>query len=198
MNVLCIGAHPDDIEIGCAGAVLQHTKRGDNVYFAIATNGVLGGHKRYEAETAAKALGVKECYLLDYVDGRIPITNQLVDELEQIIRLKNIDRVYSHSEKESHQDHRAVHYATLAAARKVPQRLFYEGPSTLVFHPSYFIELDYDDQLAKRAVLEIYQTQMQKNSFVVDSVFDKHRVHAAVSCREMGVMEAFEIGCFVQ
>ena len=43
MNVLAIGAHPDDLEYGCAGTLIQHAHRGDAVYLMIITDGDKGG-----------------------------------------------------------------------------------------------------------------------------------------------------------
>ena len=43
MNALAVGAHPDDIELGCAGTILSITKRGVKVWGLILTNGEKGG-----------------------------------------------------------------------------------------------------------------------------------------------------------
>ena len=70
MNILAIGAHFDDIELGCAGAIARHVAQGDQVYVYVATDSGfvnqkkevvrLGKVAREEAENAMKILGVKE------------------------------------------------------------------------------------------------------------------------------------------
>ena len=42
MNILAIGAHPDDIEYGCAGTLLEFKKRGHSIQLIIFTDGVIG------------------------------------------------------------------------------------------------------------------------------------------------------------
>ena len=69
MNVLAIGAHPDDIEINCGGTLLQCLKRGDNVTACHMSDGdmghvvimpeELGKIRRQEAQNAAKIAGYK-------------------------------------------------------------------------------------------------------------------------------------------
>ena len=43
MNVLAIGAHPDDLEIGCAGTLIRHAQKGDDVFMAVVTDSSMGG-----------------------------------------------------------------------------------------------------------------------------------------------------------
>ena len=44
MNVLAIGAHPDDIELGCGGTLLKHQKAGHNVYLCVMCDGKEAGN----------------------------------------------------------------------------------------------------------------------------------------------------------
>ena len=44
MNVLAVGAHPDDIEIGCGGTLLAHKAAGDTVTMLVLTDGRGNGH----------------------------------------------------------------------------------------------------------------------------------------------------------
>ena len=43
-NILAIGAHPDDVELGCGGTISKHLELGDEVYVLIMTNGEKGSH----------------------------------------------------------------------------------------------------------------------------------------------------------
>ncbi|HUF94094.1 MAG TPA: PIG-L family deacetylase, partial [Candidatus Limnocylindria bacterium] len=43
MNVLAIGAHPDDIEYGCGGMLIKYAERGHSVYMFVASDGARGG-----------------------------------------------------------------------------------------------------------------------------------------------------------
>ncbi len=43
MNILAIGAHPDDIEYACAGTLIRHAQKGDRVFLLVVTDGSAGG-----------------------------------------------------------------------------------------------------------------------------------------------------------
>ncbi len=51
-RILAVGAHPDDIELQCAGTLAKFAARGDQVFMAISTNGELGSAKLSKAEIA--------------------------------------------------------------------------------------------------------------------------------------------------
>ncbi len=59
--ILAVGAHPDDIEIGCGGTLAKHIERGDDVYVIVMTNGERGNHNmdRSECLRSLQTLGVK-------------------------------------------------------------------------------------------------------------------------------------------
>ena len=60
MKILAIGAHPDDLELGCAGTLIKHAQRGDDVYMMIITDGSAGGEadvRSSEQLEAAKIIG---------------------------------------------------------------------------------------------------------------------------------------------
>ena len=81
MNVLALGAHPDDAEIGCGGTLALHADAGDRVTIACVTDGEAGGMgvppvklariRREEAAAAAVVLGVEEIRFLGFPDGRL-------------------------------------------------------------------------------------------------------------------------------
>ena len=66
MNVLAIGAHPDDLEFGCAGTLIRHVNEGgDRVFLAVVTDGASSGEaeiRRQEQLNAAKLIGAEEVF----------------------------------------------------------------------------------------------------------------------------------------
>jgi len=52
MNILAVGAHPDDIEFQCAGTLAKYAQRGDKVFLAVSTDGEAGTSKANPEETA--------------------------------------------------------------------------------------------------------------------------------------------------
>jgi LmbE family N-acetylglucosaminyl deacetylase len=145
MKIIAIGAHPDDIEIGCGGSLKQHSFEGDEVYLIVMTNGGRGGDpciRQNEAIEASKVLGAKDIFLLGYEDTNMPLTSEPIFEMEKIISKILPDRVYIPYKHEIHQDHRRTFEISVSACRNVGQILMYEGPSTFNdFQVNYWIDI---------------------------------------------------------
>ena len=80
MNVLAIGAHPDDIEFGCGGSLIQYGRKGHSVFLHILTEGESGGIgsvRRTEQLNASKILRAKEVFLVITVIPRFRLTKFL-------------------------------------------------------------------------------------------------------------------------
>lgn len=144
-NVLGIGAHPDDLELGCAGALAAHVARGDRVTMLVVTCGSAGPGdvelRAAEARAAAAVIGA------DIVFGDLPdgsVSNHelaLVHLIERTCREYATDTVYTHGQKDSHQDHRAIALASMGACRAVQRVLCYDSPSSIGFTPSVFVDI---------------------------------------------------------
>lgn len=145
-TVLAIGAHPDDIELGCGGAIARHVASGDDVTMLIITKGEAGpgevARRIHEQEEAAAVLGVNRLLWGGLPDGRVSNHElELVRVIEQAIAEVGATLIYSHNNADSHQDHRAVAEATWGAARKVGCVLCYDSPSSNSFNPSVFVDI---------------------------------------------------------
>lgn len=134
-TVLCIAAHPDDIEFTIGGSVARWTKDGRRVLFCLVTTGGAGTNEytplgdglvpRREAELheAARILGVGEVVLLGYQDGVVEPTLGLRRDLTRVIRRCRPDVVvcsdptvrWYGNDYLNHPDHRAVASAALDA-----------------------------------------------------------------------------------
>ena len=63
INILAIGAHPDDIEFGCGGALIKYTQRGHRLFLLVLTGGELGGSssvRTKEQNTSGNILGAEK------------------------------------------------------------------------------------------------------------------------------------------
>jgi LmbE family N-acetylglucosaminyl deacetylase len=145
MKVLIIGAHPDDYELGMGGTIKKHSEQGDEVYSIIMSNGEAIGNadKRVlEAKKSAKFLGIKEISFLNFKDTAISSGIEAIKEIEKIINKYGVDRIYTHTFQDTHQDHRNTCKATLSAGKKVNQILFFESPSSnFNFKPTLFVDI---------------------------------------------------------
>lgn len=162
--VLAIGAHPDDVEIGCGGTLLRHAALGHRVTMLVMSSGEAGGPeglRREEAAIAARRLGAR-LVLETLPDRRVPDAGESVDAISRVIDGLRPSVVYTHSAHDNHQDHRAVHRATLIAARRVPTLCCYQSPSTTTgFRPVYFSRID-AELPGKLDLIGCYTSQTQR------------------------------------
>ncbi len=196
-NILAVGAHPDDIELGCGGTIAKHLELEDNIYVIIMTNGENGNHPsdRSECLKSLKKMGVKKENIIfgNFPDGSLNDDEKIVSFIENQIKKFNIKKVYTHNPSDRHQDHRNCSNAVSSAARSIPEILFFEGPSTRVsFEPHYFVEISEKNLKKKIDSLRVYKTQLAKNSILnLEWVKNLARVNGMKCNSEFS--EAFEI-----
>ncbi len=116
LNIIVIGAHPDDADNKFGGTAALFAEMGHNVKFVSVTNGDAGhynkggGHlakiRRAEAKEAAKRLGIKEYTVLDNHDGELLPTLDVRHQIIREIRDWNADVVLSPRPADYHPDHR--------------------------------------------------------------------------------------------
>jgi len=193
MNVLAIGAHPDDIEMGCFATLAKHYFDGDKIFGVVITNGELGGDvgiRRREQEDSAKEIDMKLIFG-NFPDGDVRESASLVTFLDNIIKKNEIDVVYTHSEKDRHQDHRAIARASISAARNVYELYCYEDLSLVSsFNPQLFVDVTETFQV-KKSALRRYESQIDRTFIEGLEGIAKFR---ASQCRLSGrLCEAFEI-----
>jgi len=154
MNILAIGAHFDDVELGCGGALARHAAQGDDVYVFVAT--VSGFSNQYdqsvrtnesalvEARNAMAVLGVKELLCGNFKTLEVEFVDALNIEILKIVQEKKIDLVYAHWAGDIHHDHQAVAKASLHSCRHVPRMLMYRSNwyhSTLEFRGNFYFNI---------------------------------------------------------
>lgn len=180
MNVLAIGAHPDDIEFGCAGTLMKYADTGHNVYAMVLTGGGMGGSKsvrQKEAEEAARKMGVKEIIWGSYQDTELPLSKSLIDDIEKTIESVQPSFIFIHHQVDTHQDHRVLAQAAISATRYVRNVLFFEGPTSVDFSPNVFVDITtHVDR--KMEVLAAHASQMEKTNIPGLNIVDIARAVA--------------------
>lgn len=163
-TVLALGAHPDDLELGCGATLAKLSAKGVAVHAVVFSDGNLGGPTEFdrtqETRVALEALGVATVSQHAFPDTRLhEALNNLIACTEEHVRAVNPDRVYTMFHLDRHQDHRAVHDASVVACRSVPQILGYETPSSYPnFMPTVFEPID-DFIEAKIEALKLHVSQ---------------------------------------
>ena len=166
--VLAIGAHPDDVEIGAAGALAAHRGMGHEVSILTLSRGARGGTESTragESEMAALALGA-DLFLEDLQDTRIGEGDPTIGVISRVVEAVRPTVIYTHSLHDVHQDHRNTHRAVMVAAREVGQVYCFQSPSATVdFRPTHFETID--DQLERKLLaIRAFASQVQVRAYL--------------------------------
>jgi LmbE family N-acetylglucosaminyl deacetylase/CheY-like chemotaxis protein len=171
-KILAVGAHPDDVEIGCGGALLRHKSEDAEIAILTLTAGSRGGAvstREREAAAAARQLGAN-LILGDFEDTNIPAGFAVIHKITEVINDFQPDFLYTHTASDTHQDHVSVHKASLVAARSVPNVMCYQSPSsTIDFRPNRFVDVgsSIDEKLR---LIDNYQSQTSKCVYLNDDL----------------------------
>jgi LmbE family N-acetylglucosaminyl deacetylase len=175
MNILAIGAHPDDVEVGCAGYLIKYTRDGHELYLLVMTNGERGGEggvRKEEQARAAERMGARDLIWGGYRDTELsPNMNRMVYDIESLIKKIKPDFIFVNYGNDTHQDHRSLAKATISATRYVRNVLFYEGPTTVNFSPLLFVDINKTIE-EKIAILLTHNSQVAKTNIEGLSVVD--------------------------
>lgn len=179
LNILAIGAHPDDIEFGCGGSLIKYGYRRHNIYLLILTMGGVGGDpevRKREQEGAAKFIKAKKIFWGNFKDTEIPTSRALISTIGDVINKTNPHIVFFNYCDDTHQDHRIVAQAGLSATRYIKEVLYFEVPTSQNFQPDIFIDIR--DVLDKKLrLLRIHASQVDKTK-----VRDLTILESAKSC----------------
>lgn len=160
--ILAIGAHPDDVELGCGGTLAKLHAEGSAIHIATLSLGQYGGApkvRKKEAHLAAQYLGAT-LYLGNFADTKIAHNRETILFIENLIEQIQPTHVYTHSFHDSHQDHKSIYQATITACRQTANIFSYQSPSTTTeFRPNIFININnFIDE--KLEILKVYESQM--------------------------------------
>jgi len=164
MNILAIGAHPDDIEYGCGGFLIKAKEKKHKIFFYVLTKGEKGGPCKTREEEQKKAiefLGIEKLFWGNFVDTNLPPLNTLIKEVEKIVKQTNPDEVYVNYFEDTHQDHRNISNAVISATRYVKNVIFYEDYTSINFEPNLFVDIE--DVLDKKIkLLKFHSSQINR------------------------------------
>lgn len=165
-RVLVIGAHPDDLELACGGSLARFVDLGHEVRAVVMSRGGRGGHsheREREAQAGAARLDLQGVSVHAFTDTMMATEiEEMVRVIELAVDLFSPDVIITHSQNDQHQDHHAVHLATLRAGRRCPTILCFESPSvTKEFTPQYFVDIA-DYVSVKVAAVKAHAGQAKK------------------------------------
>ncbi len=178
VDVLAIGAHPDDAELGCGGTLAVLAQRGRRVGILHLTRGEAGtrgtvAERRREAEAAAQALGAVVLEMLDFGDAALRLGTAEEDELIAVLRRLRPELVLGPTPADRHPDHGRAHQ--LVASACFYAGLAYRGgggtphrPAAVfsymqhdLFVPSFVVDVT-TGWAQKQAALDAYGSQIHQ------------------------------------
>jgi len=180
MNILAMGAHPDDIEIGCGGTLLKYSRAGHGVYLMVLTDGGQGGSaktRRDEQLASCRILRAKEVFWGGYQDTEVPLTRQAIQQIEDVVKKIDPAFIFVNYFDDTHQDHRHLATCTVTATRYTRNVLFYETPTTQNFSPTVYVDIDglLEDKVRS---LEAHASQVLKTNVEGLSILEFARASA--------------------
>ncbi len=163
MKILALGSHPDDIEYGCGGVLLQAVDNGHQVFMHVLTDGSVtqGANRRAEQEKAAEFLGARQLFWQGFRDTELKPDRQLIVAIEKVLSEVNPDLVLVNYHDDSHQDHWALAKSAAAACRYVKRVLYYHDYTTLNYVADTFVDIEAVLE-RKLKLLKFHHSQVSK------------------------------------
>jgi LmbE family N-acetylglucosaminyl deacetylase len=177
VNILAIGAHPDDIEFGCGGTLTKYSQRGHRLFLMVMTGGGSGApsETRMAEQTAARQiLGAEEIFWGGYQDTHLGVDAEMIKKIESVIASVKPEFIFCHFPDDTHQDHRHLAQAVMSATRYIRNVLFYEGPTTQNFNPQVYVDVA-DTLEVKLEALRAHRSQVMKTNIEDLSIIEVAR-----------------------
>lgn len=197
LNVLCLGAHSDDIEIGCGGTILHLSERYPNSVFHWVVFSAVGVREAEANAAAARfvpADRLKGPQLKAFRDAFMPFLGAEVKGIfEGLKAAVSPDLIFTHHAKDAHQDHRLLAELTWNTFRdhlileyEIPK---YDGD---LGQPNLFVPFASDVCHKKvRYIMDSFESQHSKPWFREDTFLSLMRLRGMECNSPSGYAEAF-------
>jgi LmbE family N-acetylglucosaminyl deacetylase len=196
-SVLCLGAHSDDIEIGCGGSVLALTRElpGLAVWWVVFT---ADGPRQAEAEKSARVFlrnaGKAQVIIKQFRNGYFPFEGAMIKDFFETLKSRvNPDLIFTHFRDDRHQDHRLISDLTwntyrnhLVLEYEIPK---FDGDLT---PPNLYVPVSRDIGRRKVAgLMRHFQSQSNKHWFTGDTFWALLRLRGLECASPTRYAEAF-------
>lgn len=197
ITVLCLGAHSDDIEIGCGGTILRLAAEHPGSIFhwiVFSATGVREAEARHGSELFASGARVETLQFGTFRDGFLPFEGAAVKNLfEELKPRVSPDVIITHNHNDAHQDHRLLSELTWNTFRnhfileyEIPK---YDGD---MGRPNVFVPLSADQSQTKvRYLMETFESQRSKPWFDEQTFLALMRLRGMECNAPSGYAEAF-------
>lgn len=203
-NILAVGAHFDDVELGVGGTLNYLAENGRNVFKYTITDNVTKSSNlkldiKYETTQksslkACKVLGVKEIKNQNLVEcTKLKYSKEKMLEIEDIIYKKKIDTIFMHNDDDLNQDHIEASKICKTASRHCKNVLMYQSNfylSSSSFDPRLFFDITKNYKKKIRA-LNCYLDEHDRNNILFSHTLKRNEIFGV----QVGVRyaEAFQV-----
>jgi len=187
LKILCLGAHSDDIEIGCGGTILKILSEHENVevyWVVLSSSGQRKGEAIESANKFLKAAGNRNIIIKDFRDSYFPyMGGQIKEFFEELKGIFSPDIIFTHFCHDLHQDHKLVSELTWNTFRDhlifEYEIIKYDGDLSA---PNFFVHLN--ESICKKKIdiiMNSHKTQEIKGWFTPDAFLSILRVRGLES-----------------
>lgn len=187
-KILAIGAHYDDVELGCGGSLLMWKDQGHDItVFTVSQSGYRDTRGNIiRSDETARAEGIKAAKYMEaeLIEGNFPtfeleFAEPLNCKLMDVLHSVQPDTVLTHWSGDVHHDHRAVALASLHCCRHIPRLLTYCSnyyESDWRFDPRFIVDIS--DMFEKKIeLIKIYRSEKSRTGELwIDYVRSKSRL----------------------
>jgi LmbE family N-acetylglucosaminyl deacetylase len=197
LQILCVGSHSDDIEIGCGGTILRLAEQYPSCVFHWVVFSAIGIREAEAQRAAALFVGptrLKGPLVKSFRDGFMPFVGAEVKAVfEELKRSVSPNLILTHNRMDAHQDHRLIAELTWNTFRdhlileyEIPK---YDGD---LGQPNLFVPLQSDIfQKKVRYIMDAFQSQHVKRWFQEETFLSLMRLRGMECNAPSGYAEAF-------
>lgn len=196
LKILCLGAHSDDVEIGCGGTLLQLLSRQKNVevdWVVFSSSKERAREARASAELYLERAKRRSVVVHGFRDSFFPFDGAKIKKQFEALKSVSPDIVFTHARGDAHQDHRLLAELTWNTFRnhlileyEVPK---YDGD---LGQPNFFVPLEKRSYERKvRYLMDAFATQRSKLWFREETFFALMRLRGMECVAPSGYAEAF-------
>lgn len=195
-RILCLGAHSDDIELGCGASVRKLVEANPSVeidWIVLSSTETRAQEARLAAETFLRSANAPRVAVEQFRERYFNLLPELKEYFDGLGSLLRPDLIFTHHRDDLHQDHRTVSELTWNTFRdhlileyEVPK---YDGDLS---RPNVFVELDLRASQEKaQAILECFPSQADKHWFSEETIMAMLRIRGIEAKSPGGYAEGF-------
>jgi len=198
LKILCLGAHCDDIEIGCGGTLLRLTNEYtiQNLKWLVFTsNKERSAEAMLSAEHFVQQCKEKEIIIKNFKDGHLPFEAEQIKNFIEGFKSFDPDIIFTHYRHDLHQDHRTICELTWNTFRnhlifeyEIPK---YDGD---LGSPNWFVTIGTEVAQKKvQTITSCFQSQVGKQWFDNETFFSLMRIRGVEAASPTKYAEGFYV-----